>query len=180
MAPPRTSDSGHAHCLEPRWGLHRRPARGMTLAPPDTFQSISRLDVSLSLRFLPPLKDRAGCTSTLHDGTIAEVRLQGAKQVSAGIKVMRNSVCRAHAPLARDRLSSASFAGGHDRWGSRADAAPLARTKTKTKNGQDFLRCWSGAPRRRCSKPALRAEVRMAFAVAAGLGNRIACGIACH
>jgi selenocysteine-specific elongation factor len=58
----------------------------MTLAAPDTFQSTSRLDVSLSL--LPsakPLKDLARVH--FHAFTmeaIAEVRLHGAKQIAPG------------------------------------------------------------------------------------------------
>jgi selenocysteine-specific elongation factor len=61
-------------------------ARGMTLAPPNTLQSTSRLDVSLSL--LPsakPLKDRARVHFHAYTmETVAEVRLHGAKQVAPG------------------------------------------------------------------------------------------------
>ena len=61
-------------------------ARGMALAPPNTFQSTSRIDVSLSL--LPsakPLKDRARVHFHAYTmETVAEVRLYGAKQVAPG------------------------------------------------------------------------------------------------
>ncbi len=63
-------------------------ARGMTLAPPNTLQSASRLDASLSL--LPsakPLKDRARVHFHAYTmETVAEVRLHGAKQVTPGGK----------------------------------------------------------------------------------------------
>jgi len=118
-------------------------ARGMTLAPPDTFQSISRLDVSLSLLFsAKPLKDRARVhfhAFTME--TIAEVRLQGAKQVSAGNQgYAQLRLAEPTLLLPGDRFILRQFSpvvtiGG----GVVLDAAPLARTKTKTKNGQDFL-----------------------------------------
>jgi selenocysteine-specific elongation factor len=61
-------------------------ARGTMLAPPDTFQSTSRLDVSLSL--LPaakPLRDRARVHLHAYTmETIAEVRLYEKKQVAPG------------------------------------------------------------------------------------------------
>jgi selenocysteine-specific elongation factor len=61
-------------------------ARGMTLAPPGTFRSTNRMDVSLSL--LPsvkPLKDRARVHLHAHTSeTIAEVALDGAKAVKPG------------------------------------------------------------------------------------------------
>ena len=61
-------------------------ARGMTLAPPDTFRSTSRIDVSLSL--LPsakPLKDRARVHfHTYTSETVAEVRLYEGKQIAPG------------------------------------------------------------------------------------------------
>lgn len=61
-------------------------ARGMTLAPPDTFQATSRLDVALSLlSSAKPLKDRARVhfhAFTME--TIAEVRWYEAKQVAPG------------------------------------------------------------------------------------------------
>ena len=61
-------------------------ARGMTLAPPGTFRSTSRMDVSLSL--LPsvkPLKDRARVHLHAYTSeTIGEVALDGAKAVKPG------------------------------------------------------------------------------------------------
>ena len=61
-------------------------ARGMTLAPPDTFHSTNRIDVSLSL--LPtarPLKDRARVHFHAYTSeTVAEVRLYGEKQIAPG------------------------------------------------------------------------------------------------
>jgi selenocysteine-specific elongation factor len=61
-------------------------ARGMTLAPPETFRPTSRVDASLSLlRTAKPLKDRARVH--LHAYTserVAEVRLYGKKQVASG------------------------------------------------------------------------------------------------
>ena len=61
-------------------------ARGMTLAPPGTFRSTNRMDVSLSL--LPsvkPLKDRARVHLHAYTSeTIAEVALDGAKAVKPG------------------------------------------------------------------------------------------------
>jgi selenocysteine-specific elongation factor len=61
-------------------------SRGMTLAPPDTFRSTNRIDVSLSL--LPSaraLKDRARVHFHAYTSeTVAEVRLYEGKQVSSG------------------------------------------------------------------------------------------------
>jgi selenocysteine-specific elongation factor len=61
-------------------------ARGMTLAPPETFRATSRIDVSLSLLgSAKPLKDRARVhlhAFTLE--TIAEVALLDGKQVNPG------------------------------------------------------------------------------------------------
>ena len=66
-------------------------ARGMTLAPPATFHSTSRLDVSLSL--LPsarPLKDRARVHLHAYTyETIATVALFGDETIEAG----RRSIC---------------------------------------------------------------------------------------
>jgi selenocysteine-specific elongation factor len=61
-------------------------ARGMTLAPPSTFQSTSRLDVSLSLlASAKPLKDRAAVHFHAYTmETLAEVRLYSAKQLAPG------------------------------------------------------------------------------------------------
>jgi selenocysteine-specific elongation factor len=61
-------------------------ARGMTLAPPETFRATQRIDVSLSLlSSAKPLKDRARVH--LHAFTfeaVAEVALYGEKQVKPG------------------------------------------------------------------------------------------------
>jgi selenocysteine-specific elongation factor len=61
-------------------------ARGMMLAPPDTFQSTTRVDVQLSL--LPsanPLKEGARVHFHAYTmETVAEVRLYGAKQLKPG------------------------------------------------------------------------------------------------
>jgi selenocysteine-specific elongation factor len=114
-------------------------ARGMMLALPDTFQSASRLDVSLSL--LPsakPLKDRARVH--LHAftmETIAEVRLHELKQVTPSGKGYAQ--LRLREPtllLPGDRFILRQFSpvvtiGG----GVVLDAAPLP----KTKNVQDCL-----------------------------------------
>src|SRR4029077_9754119 len=63
-------------------------SRGMVLAPPDTFRSTKRIDVSLSL--LPsakPLKDRAQVHLHAYTSeTVAEVALYGEKQVKPGGK----------------------------------------------------------------------------------------------
>jgi selenocysteine-specific elongation factor len=61
-------------------------ARGMTLAPPDTFRSTNRLDVFLSLlRSAKPLKDRARVHLHAYTSeTVAEVRLYSKKQVASG------------------------------------------------------------------------------------------------
>ena len=61
-------------------------ARGMTLAPPDTFRSTSRVDVSLSLlSSAKALKDRVRVHLHAYTSeTITEVRLYGAKQVAPG------------------------------------------------------------------------------------------------
>jgi selenocysteine-specific elongation factor len=61
-------------------------ARGMTLAPPGTFRSTNRMDVSLSLlSSVKPLKDRARVHLHAYTSeTIAEVALDGAKAVKPG------------------------------------------------------------------------------------------------
>ena len=61
-------------------------ARGMAVAPPDTFRSTTRVDVSLSvLPSAKPLKDRARVHFHAYTSeTIAEVRLYGEKQVAPG------------------------------------------------------------------------------------------------
>jgi selenocysteine-specific elongation factor len=61
-------------------------ARGMTLAPPNTFRTSSRMDVSLSLlRSAKPLKDRTRVHLHAYtNGTIAEVLLLSRKQLAPG------------------------------------------------------------------------------------------------
>ncbi len=114
-------------------------ARGMTLAPPDTFQATPRLDVSLSLlASAKPLKDRARVHFHAYTmETVAEVRLYGAKQVAPGGQAYAQ--LRLAAPtllLPGDRFILRQFSpvvtiGG----GVVLDAAPLP----KMKNVQDFL-----------------------------------------
>ncbi len=107
-------------------------ARGMTLAPANTFRSPSRVDVSLSL--LPsanPLKDRARVHFHAYTmETVAEVRLYGAKQVAPGGKA--HAQFRLAEPtliLPGDRFILRQFSpvvtiGG----GIVLDAAPLRKT----------------------------------------------------
>jgi len=114
-------------------------ARGMTLAPPDTFQSTSRLDVSLTL--LPmakPLKDRARVHFHAYTmEAVAEVRLYGAKQIAPGAQGYAQ--LRLSEPtllLPGDRFILRQFSpvvtiGG----GVALDAAPIA----KAKDVQEFL-----------------------------------------
>ena len=61
-------------------------ARGMTLAPPDTFRCANRIDVSLSLlSSAKPLKDRARVHFHAYTSeTVAEVRLYEGKQMAPG------------------------------------------------------------------------------------------------
>ena len=61
-------------------------ARGMTLAPPDTFQNSWRADVSLSLLAgAPPLRDRSRVHLHAYTSeTVAEVVLHGQKQLMPG------------------------------------------------------------------------------------------------
>ncbi len=115
-------------------------ARGMTLAPPDTFQATPRLDVSLSLlASTKPLKDRARVHFHAYTmGTVAEVRLYESKQLAPGGQAY------AHLRLAEptlllpgDRFILRQFSpvitiGG----GIVLDASPLP----KMKNVQDFLK----------------------------------------
>jgi selenocysteine-specific elongation factor len=119
-------------------------ARGMTLAPPETFRATQRMDVSLTL--LPsakPLKDRARVH--LHAftfETVAEVALYGEKQVKPG--------AAAHAQL---RLAEPTLLLPGDRFilrqfspvitiggGVVLDAAPLPRTKLKKDTVLPFLK----------------------------------------
>jgi selenocysteine-specific elongation factor len=116
-------------------------SRGMTLAAPDTFQSTSRLDVSLSL--LPsakPLKDLARVH--FHAFTmeaIAEVRLHGAKQIApVGQGYAQLRLAEPTLLLPGDRFILRQFSpvvtfGG----GVVLDAAPMP--KMKTKHVQEFL-----------------------------------------
>jgi selenocysteine-specific elongation factor len=116
-------------------------SRGMTLAAPDTFQSTSRLDVSLSL--LPsakPLKDLARVH--FHAFTmeaIAEVRLHGAKQIAPGGQgYAQLRLAEPTLLLPGDRFILRQFSpvvtiGG----GVVLDAAPMP--KMKTKHVQEFL-----------------------------------------
>jgi len=61
-------------------------ARGMTLAPPDTFRATKRIDVSLSLlASAKPLKDRARVLLHAYTAeTVAEVAIYGEKIVKPG------------------------------------------------------------------------------------------------
>ena len=114
-------------------------ARGMTLALPDTLQSTSRLDVSLSL--LPsakPLKN--GARVHFHAftmETIADVRLHDLKQVSPGSQdYAQLRLAEPTLLLPGDRFILRQFSpvvtiGG----GVVLDAAPFP----KTKSVQDFL-----------------------------------------
>ena len=114
-------------------------ARGMALALPDTFQSTSRLDVSLSvLPSAKPLKDRARVhfhAFTME--TIAEVRLHEVKQVAPGRQgYAQLRLAESTLLLPGDRFILRQFSpvvtiGG----GVVLDAAPLP----KTKSVQDFL-----------------------------------------
>jgi selenocysteine-specific elongation factor len=108
-------------------------ARGMMLAPPNTFHASNRIDVSLTLlHSARPLKDRARVH--LHAYTsevIAEVRLYGVKQVAPGERVLAQ--LRMEAPgllLPGDRFIIRQFSpvitiGG----GIVLDASPQAKAK---------------------------------------------------
>jgi selenocysteine-specific elongation factor len=119
-------------------------ARGMTLAPPDTFQSTLRLDVSLTLLASARLlKDRARVhfhSYTME--TIAEVRLHGRKQVAPGAQAYAQlRLAEPSLLLPGDRVILRQFSpvltiGG----GVVLDAAPLP----KMKNVQDFLAALEG------------------------------------
>ena len=108
-------------------------ARGMTLAPPDTFRNTNRVDVELSL--LPsakPLKDRARVHLHAYTSeTIAEVRLYGKKQIAPGEKAfVQLRMDYAALLLPGDRFIIRQFSpvvtiGG----GVVLDAAPLLRSK---------------------------------------------------
>jgi selenocysteine-specific elongation factor len=108
-------------------------ARGMMLAPPNTFHASNRIDVSLTLlHSARPLKDRARVH--LHAYTsevIAEVRLYGVKQVAPGEQVLAQ--LRMEAPgllLPGDRFIIRQFSpvitiGG----GIVLDASPQAKAR---------------------------------------------------
>jgi selenocysteine-specific elongation factor len=119
-------------------------ARGMTLAPPSTFQSTSRLDVSLSL--LPsakPLKDRARVHFHAYTmETVAEVRLHGAKQVAPGSQgCAQLRLAEPTLLLPGDRFILRQFSpvvtiGG----GMVLDATPLRRSPAQ----EEFLKIMAG------------------------------------
>jgi selenocysteine-specific elongation factor len=124
-------------------------SRGMMLAPPTTFHSTERVDVSLSL--LPtakPLKDRARVHfHTYTSETIAEARLYGSKQVKPGESAFAQ--IRMNEPallLPGDRFIIRQFSpvvtiGG----GGVLDATP--QPKAKGESVQSFLQALaSGSP----------------------------------
>ena len=108
-------------------------ARGMMLAPPETFQPTKRVDVSLSLLPLAkPFKERARVHLHAYTSeTIAEVRFYGAKQIAPGESAYAQ--LRMDDPtllLPGDRFILRQFSpvvtiGG----GVVLDAAPLAKSK---------------------------------------------------
>ena len=117
-------------------------ARGMTLSPPATFHSTSRLDVKLSL--LPsakPLKDRARLHFHCYTmETIAEVLLYGKKQLGGGeTSYAQLRLAEPALLLPGDRFILRQFSpvatiGG----GVALDAMPLPRTKKEIR--QSFLK----------------------------------------
>ncbi|MGA9042584.1 MAG: selenocysteine-specific translation elongation factor [Terriglobales bacterium] len=119
-------------------------ARGMTLAPPSTFQTTSRIDVSLSL--LPsakPLKDRARVHFHAYTmETIATVVLYGKKQVAAGEQIFAQlRLTKPVLLLPGDRFILRQFSpvvtiGG----GVVLDAAPVAKLSER----DAFLETMSG------------------------------------
>jgi selenocysteine-specific elongation factor len=120
-------------------------ARGMTLAPPDTFQSSLRLDASLTLlASARPLKDRARVHFHAYTmEAIAEVRLYGARQIAPGGEAYAQ--LRLAGPallLPGDRFILRQFSpvvtiGG----GMVIDAAPI----TKMKDVPQFLKLLQAA-----------------------------------
>ncbi|MBI3478355.1 MAG: selenocysteine-specific translation elongation factor [Acidobacteria bacterium] len=120
-------------------------ARGMTLAPPNTFKSTSRLDVSLTL--LPTakaLKDRARVHFHAYTmEALAEVRLYGAKQIAPGAQgYAQLRLTEPTLLLPGDRFILRQFSpvvtiGG----GAVLDASP----QLKAKNVPNFLQQLSGA-----------------------------------
>ncbi len=115
-------------------------ARGMTLAPPDTFQSTSRIDVVLNLlASAKALKDRARVHFHAYTmETIAEVHLFGAKQIAPGEKAYaRLKLAAPTLLLPGDRFILRQFSpvvtiGG----GVVLDAAPIS----KMHGVQEFLK----------------------------------------
>lgn len=112
--------------------------RGMMLAPPDTFQSTSRVDVSLSMLLsASPLKERSRVRLHVYTSeTTAEVTLPTGKQIAPAATAFAQ--LRPAEPLLLlpgDRfivrlLSPATTIGG----GVVLDAAPIPRSKRATVN----------------------------------------------
>ncbi|MGH9502554.1 MAG: selenocysteine-specific translation elongation factor [Terriglobales bacterium] len=106
-------------------------ARGMVLAPPSTFQSTSRMDVSLSL--LPsatPLKDRSRVHLHAYTfETIATVVLYGQKQIAPGESAMAQlRLAKPTLLLPGDRFIMRQFSPVATIGGGRVlDAAPIPR-----------------------------------------------------
>ncbi len=108
-------------------------ARGVMLAPPDTFQVTSRIDVALTLlASAKPLKDRARVHFHAYTmEAIAEIRVPGAKQIAPGAQ--SHAQLRLAEPtllLPGDRFILRQFSpvvtiGG----GVVLDAAPIPRIK---------------------------------------------------
>ena len=106
-------------------------ARGMVLAPPATFRSVSKMDVSLSLlSSAKPLKDRARVHLHAYTSeTIATISLHGQKQISPGESAFaRLHLAKPALLLPGDRFilrqfSPVSTIGG----GVVLDASPLRR-----------------------------------------------------
>ncbi len=124
-------------------------ARGMVLAPPDTFRATSRIDVSLSL--LPsarPLRERARVHLHAYTAeTVAEVNLHGAKQLAPGQSgFARLRPAQPMLLLPGDRFILRQFSpvvtiGG----GVVLDAAPLPG-KLAQKSGTDLEILANGSP----------------------------------
>jgi selenocysteine-specific elongation factor len=118
-------------------------ARGMMLAPPNTLQSTSRIDVSLSLLAgAKPLKDRARIHFHAYTmETNAEVRLYGAKQVASGSHALAQlRLAEPTLLLPGDRFILRQFSpvvtiGG----GEALDAAPVPGPMSKMKDVPRFL-----------------------------------------
>jgi selenocysteine-specific elongation factor len=114
-------------------------ARGMTLAPPSTFQSTSRVDVSLSLlSSANPLKDRARVhfhASTME--TIATVVSYGEKQIERGkdafaqLRLAQPALLLPGDRFIIRRFSPVVTIGG----GTVLDAAPVQKTPLAARLG---------------------------------------------